>query len=439
MKITYAVEGMHCQSCEVLIEDKIMEFAGVKKVVASTKTGQVVIEYEKKAPKVEELNQMFGQKEYTFTVPARISKQKNRPTATHRAILTALAIFAGFLLLNRLGWSNLVNVNTDSALPAFFVLGVLAGVSTCAALLSGLILSLPDQDEAHWQFYIGRLIAYTVFGALLGAVGQRLQLSLTLGAFLVVGVSGLMILQGLKLLGWQVTTIALPKKLTRGIFNRGPAIMGALTVLLPCGFTITAEGLALITGQPMRSAGMMGLFAFGTLPGLMLARISLAKLGGQVAGVLIILFALFNVNSQFNVLGLPSISNVAAKNQIGQTAQNGKVQVIKMEANNTGYKPNYFKVRVNQPVRWEITDTGTSGCTNAIIARNLFAGQVALTPGETSVKEFTPTKTGQFRFSCWMGMVTGIIEVVETNQVTSVTAEETAQIPAGGGCGCGQR
>jgi len=90
-------------------------------------------------------------------------------------------------------------------------------------------------------------------------------------------------------------------------------------------------------------------------------------------------------------------------------------------------------------VRWEITDTGTSGCTNAIIARNLFAGQVALTPGETSVKEFTPTKTGQFRFSCWMGMVTGIIEVVETNQVTSVTAEETAQIPAGGGCGCGQK
>jgi plastocyanin domain-containing protein len=84
-----------------------------------------------------------------------------------------------------------------------------------------------------------------------------------------------------------------------------------------------------------------------------------------------------------------------------------------MEASASGYKPNYFKVRARVPVRWEITDSGTSGCTNAIISKDLFDGEIKLTPGQTSVKEFTPTKPGKYKFSCWMGMLSGMIEVVD--------------------------
>ncbi len=68
-------------------------------------------------------------------------------------------------------------------------------------------------------------------------------------------------------------------------------------------------------------------------------------------------------------------------------------------------------VKAGVPVRWEIQDTGTSGCTNAVISRNLFDGEIALTPGQTSIKEFTPAKAGKYRFSCWMGMISGTIEV----------------------------
>ncbi|KKP72257.1 MAG: hypothetical protein UR65_C0018G0007 [Candidatus Moranbacteria bacterium GW2011_GWE2_35_164] len=51
-------------------------------------------------------------------------------------------------------------------------------------------------------------------------------------------------------------------------------------------------------------------------------------------------------------------------------------------------------------------------CTNAIIAKSLFEGEIALTVGKTSIQEFTPKKAGKYKFSCWMGMVTGTIEVV---------------------------
>ena len=84
-----------------------------------------------------------------------------------------------------------------------------------------------------------------------------------------------------------------------------------------------------------------------------------------------------------------------------------------MDASSRGYSPNYFKVRVGIPVRWEITDKGTSGCTNAIISKSLFEGEILLTPGQTSIKEFTPEKPGKYKFSCWMGMVSGTIEVVD--------------------------
>jgi plastocyanin domain-containing protein len=85
-----------------------------------------------------------------------------------------------------------------------------------------------------------------------------------------------------------------------------------------------------------------------------------------------------------------------------------------MDASSTGYTPNTFTIKAGQPTRMEITDKGTSGCTNAVIARSLFDGVINLVPGTTSTKEFTaPTTLGRYRFSCWMGMISGTIEVVE--------------------------
>ena len=139
----------------------------------------------------------------------------------------------------------------------------------------------------------------------------------------------------------------------------------------------------------------------------------------KVAGFLVLFFALYNINSQFNVLGISNFIDVG--NKIVQPADgkeegfapivDGK-QILKMEASSLGYKPNYFKIKAGIPVRWEITDTGTNGCTSAVISRSLFDGPINLTPGKTSIREFTATKAGKYKFSCWMGMVSGVIEVI---------------------------
>ncbi len=195
-------------------------------------------------------------------------------------------------------------------------------------------------------------------------------------------------------------------------------IVGMLTVLLPCGFTITTEGLAVASGDPIRGGLMMGAFAMGTLPILLVIGLSSGKLLEKshwsdlflkTAGILVIALAIYNVNNQMNVLGTypPTLRRSDVLKDVTT-----ELQTIRMEVNSRGYEPNYFQVKAGGKIRWEITDTGTSGCTNAIIARQLFAGEIRLTPGETSIKEFTIEKPGSYRFSCWMGMATGIIEAI---------------------------
>jgi plastocyanin len=198
---------------------------------------------------------------------------------------------------------------------------------------------------------------------------------------------------------------------------------------------------------------IMLFFALGTTLPLMAIGFSSVKFSARphlagtflkVAGVVVLFFALFNINAQLNVLGAPSLNNLSfnsngpIQNSSAQTVDNdlpplvnGK-QVIKMNASSNGYTPNYFKVKAGVPVRWEINDTGTSGCTNAIISRSLFDGQIDLTPGQVSVKEFTPEKAGKYKFSCWMGMISGTIEVVDQNGSAGASANINANpAPAG--------
>jgi len=286
----------------------------------------------------------------------------------------------------------------------------------------------------------------------------------------------LMILLALQMLGvrfLQHLRFAAPKRMTRFIADENhfkgrymPFALGALTFFLPCGFAITAQGFALLSGQPLQGGLIMLMFALGTLPMLLIIAFSSVKFLEKprtaatflkVAGVLVLFLAIFNINNQLVVLNAPNLGDLlgptrtatrnvepsasaktpAAAGQTTAPAVPAGKQVIRMEASAAGYSPDSFTVKAGQPVVWEVKDTGTSGCTNAVISSGLFDGQISLTPGTTSTKEFTPTKPGRYRFSCWMGMVTGVIEVVDPKTTTGAGNKKSttpkAAAPAAGG------
>ncbi len=493
----YFVQGMHCASCELIVEKKLLAEKGIKAVEASVGKGRVVIEYEGGCPPPEKLNKLFAKDGYIFS-NKKIKEKDEQPFISTKAGRLAvnrqkfndfliiagasLMLIIGFAVLSKSGLAALISVNAKSALPMFLVLGLLAGLSTCAALVGGIILSMSKQwsefyaaDEKtlkrlqpHLLFNLGRLISYGLFGALLGAIGGALKLSPAFSTILIFAVSVMMIFLALQMLGvkhFQRFQIATPKFITRYVADEKkfsgrymPMLMGALTFFLPCGFTITAQGLALASGSMAQGGLIMLFFAFGTLPMLLAIGLSSVKFSQKphlanrflkVAGVLVLFFAIFNINAQLNVLGWSSLDDVNLKTSKAVESPDSDLppivdgkQILKMDAMSSGYQPNKLKVRAGVPVRWEITDKGTSGCTNAIISRGLFEREIALTPGKTSIKEFTPQKAGTYKFSCWMGMISGTIEVVDAKKGgLSPPLGNNEIIPSGakgcGGGGCG--
>lgn len=495
---TYKVEGMHCASCEILIEKKLLGIQNIKSVDASTGKGEVVIEYSGDRPNPERLSKLFREENYQFDdlsskAKTKVKEEKGDPKRANPTLVAfniAIFVVIAFLLLQKIGIADFLSVSSKSSFMTFIGFGLLAGLSSCAALVGGIILSMSKQWNSlysqeqttaqklqpHIMFNAGRVVSYAVLGGVLGIIGSKLQISPQFTGYLVIGISLLMIALGLQMLGvkaFRKFQIAAPKFATRYIANEKnfqgkqmPFIMGALTFFLPCGFTITAQSLALLSGNAFQGGLIMGAFALGTVPSLLFIGLSsvkfnskphLAERFAKVAGFLVLFFALFNMSNQMNVLGFSGLSSIFTSSQTADARElpqiiDGK-QVIQMTAYGSKDSPNYFKVRVGVPVRWEITaDKTAGGCNGSIISNSLFSGSVDLIPGQVSVKEFTPQKTGKFRFSCQMGMISGTIEVVnaDTAQGSGVqtanaaTQNNTPSQPngstcggGGGGCGCG--
>ena len=457
-KHTYKVGGMHCAACEILIEKKLLDLPNIKSVDASMGNGEVVVRYEGDRPNPGKLNEIFKQENYKFsdsdTPKGNLKEVSGEEKANPMLVAFNIAIFIviAFLILGKLGITNILSLSSTSSLFAFFGFGLLAGVSSCAALVGGIILSMSKQWQnlyageqstvkklqPHIMFNTGRVVSYFVFGGILGMIGSKLQISLQFTSFLIIVISFLMMALGLQMLGvkaFRKFQISMPKAATRTIANENnfqgkymPFIMGALTFFLPCGFTITAQGLALLSGNPLYGALIMGSFALGTVPMLLFIGLSSVKffskphsaeIFSKVAGFLVVFFALFNISNQAAVLGFTGVNLNQGQTQTSGDDQDGLPpivdgkQVIKMTASGSADSPNYLKVKAGIPVRWEITATNSLGCNGAIISNNLFSGEVDLIPGQVVVKEFTPQSPGIYGFSCTMGMIRGKIEVIK--------------------------
>ena len=100
----YFVRGMHCASCEVLIEKKLLELKEIKSAEASVAKEQVLIEYENGKPAIEKLNEIFKESGYVFSEkPTQIKGIQEETGKKEPFIIIASALFLVgiFLFLNR--------------------------------------------------------------------------------------------------------------------------------------------------------------------------------------------------------------------------------------------------------------------------------------------------------------------------------------------------
>ncbi len=321
---------MHCNACVLLIESELNNYPGVVHAQVSLNTNSIEVMGDFGEKTDSEILRMLSvpivDNGYTLSLEKHVKDKKWSDFKI--AVPIALGFAVLFVFLQKMGIVNLVGGGTVTY-GTTFLIGIIASLSTCMAVVGGLLLSMSatfakegDKIKPQMMFHIGRIASFFILGGVIGALGSEFTLNttatFTLGA--VIGV--VMLILGINLLDvfpWakklQPTMPKFIAKHAHGVskFNHTltPALVGVATFFLPCGFTQSMQLYTLTTGSFLEGGLTMLVFALGTLP--VLALISFSSFSIQsssksgiffkTAGLMVIMFALFNLINSLVVIG----------------------------------------------------------------------------------------------------------------------------------------
>lgn len=443
-KIILPVKGMHCRACELLLEEQLGQVAGVEGVRVSQRRGTAEITVGPATPDGAALAAAVHASGYEVGVAESLPWVSRSGEVYEDFGFAALGLLLLAFLVVKLGLLNWPVAPSEINLPLAFVVGLVAGVSSCAAMLSGLVMGLaarhaeahPDMGawgklRPHLFFNGGRVAGFALFGFLLGAIGEVFRLSLSANGLLTALVGGLMVALGLSLTSLfprlQNRLLTWPSALARRLGVKpgvsaytdwSAAAAGAATFFIPCGFTQAMQIYAVSTGSPWAGGLFLAVFALGTTPPLFgmaglasVAKGALARRLFAATGLLLLVFGAFNVSRGVSLAWAGFQPAVKVDLRQAQMEREQPVQEIRMTQRADGYFPSEFTVKRNVPVRWVIDSLNEFTCASSIVVPQLGLNK-QLHRGE-NVIEFTPTEDLDIGFSCAMGMFNGKITVVD--------------------------
>src|SRR3989304_2024375 len=215
---------------------------------------------------------------------------------------------------------------------AAFVVG-LVGSLHCIGMCGPIAIALPVPDSNNLSFFtgrilynLGRVVTYSLLGAVLGLVGSKIALagaqqvvSIVLGVVIIIAV---LLPQKYKNYFAQhpvIQKLAQPLKSNIGVlFQKGTFsamfLIGILNGFLPCGLVYVALAGAIASGDAISGAAVMILFGLGTVPAMFVASVfgKFINIGirtkiRKAVPVLAILLAVIFIMRGMN-LGIPYLS-----------------------------------------------------------------------------------------------------------------------------------
>lgn len=327
----FHVHGMHCKACALVTEHTLNEFAFVDKakVNAHEKSVSVSGDFGDKTKEeiAKELSRALSAKGYSLSTEKETIEKKWEEfwIAGPLAVLFVLL----FVLLQKIGIVNFIDAKEMTYGTAFFI-GIVASVSSCMAVVGGLVLSMSatfdkegDRIKPQLLFHASRIISFFLLGGMIGAIGSAFQLNAFGSFFLSLLVGIVMLIMGINLLdvfhGAKRFQIAMPKAISKHALKASnmahtvtPLLVGVATFFLPCGFTQAMQVYALSTGDFLKGGLTMFAFALGTFPAL--AVLSFSGVGVaqgkqkgiffKTAGIIVIAFAFLNIINSLAVIGI---------------------------------------------------------------------------------------------------------------------------------------
>ncbi|OGM25092.1 hypothetical protein A3D01_03500 [Candidatus Woesebacteria bacterium RIFCSPHIGHO2_02_FULL_39_13] len=324
-----------------------------------------------------------------------------------------------------------------------FITGLTTGGVSCFAIQGGLLASSlsnqqkDNQKNAVIVFLSSKLVAYSILGIILGALGSTLVISpkiqglmqIFAGLFMLATVGKLLNIHPL----FRYFTLTPPKAIFRivrsksldsGLFSS--STLGFLTVLIPCGVTQAMILLSVASGSALYGGLILAAFVIGTSPvffalgiasGEILKRNSLKYL----AALAIFILGVISINTGQILRGsvhtlqnyyAAATGNLYSKNSklVAGVSASGK-QEVEIKVTSGGYQSNIQTLKAGVPVSLTLVSQNVSSCARSFTIPEYNISKVLPQTGVSTV-EFTPTKRGRLTYTCSMGMYTGYFEVI---------------------------
>ncbi|MFA7284816.1 MAG: sulfite exporter TauE/SafE family protein [Candidatus Absconditabacterales bacterium] len=380
MKQTLHINGMHCKSCEMLIKNAVNDIDHCIVQSLSHKTGVLIVECP--AEQLGAIESAINEAGYTIG-----QEQKQPRTADQRFEKIAWLLLAAVLLY------VLFQINVNALIPQYdtlgfgvaLVIGLVASVSTCLAVTGGIVIGYAESVQTQHnlmtqlKFHLGRIVAFVVGGGLLGLLGSQFAGSVRFNAIFSVLVGVVLLYLGLQLLG-IVPNITkwgfhLPSGLSQTIFDlknpRYAPIVGALTFLLPCGFTQSMQLYALQSGDALQGAMIMGAFALGTLPvllgvglGTKYIKDKLTWINPLIASLLVV----FGSYTVYNGFALTQALTDTGADQTTATTNNLETETVQVGHDGLQFVPSIINLAAGK--NYKIVTTPSSdgrGCNTQVV------------------------------------------------------------------------
>ncbi|MDR1101585.1 MAG: sulfite exporter TauE/SafE family protein [Clostridiales bacterium] len=358
-------------------------------------------------------------------------------TKTKRTIGLLLIIAALYIILQYFGILNLLVpsqlADSNMGYGMLFVIGLITSVH-CAAMCGGINISQSLKSNggssvrAAFLYNLGRVIAYTVVGFIVGALGAVITFSNAMQGVLKLAAGVFMVIMGVNMLGifpfLRRLNPHMPKIFANKVYdakekNNSPLYVGLLNGLMPCGPLQAMQIYALSTGNAFAGAFSMFLFSLGTVP-LMFGLGAFAGAMGKkfahsvmtVGAVLVVVLGLSMFSQGWTLSGFTNTNTLHTPKASNQdvTIENG-VQIVHSTLSSGRYPS--ITVYEGVPVKWIIDAPKGSinGCNKSMTIKE-YGITYTFKTGENII-EFMPTRTGKFTYSCWMGMIKANITVVK--------------------------
>ncbi len=281
-------------------------------------------------------------------------------------------------------------------------------------------------------FLVAKLLAYTILGALLGILGSALRLTSAVQAAMLIVAGLFMVATALNMLNvhpvFRYAAIQPPRFITRAMRNRAksqdafaPAVLGLMTIFIPCGTTQAMEVLAISLANPLQGALVMFLFVLGTSPTFFVLGFLATQLRGRIqaafaviAALLVLITGLLAMDNGLNLLDAPFaprriIASLLGPAPVGSEAvMVDGVQQLTLSATNDGYTPTVLAAASGAPIRLWLETNETFGCSRAFLIPSLGVQEILPETGRVPI-DIPAQQPGQLRFTCAMGMYTGVI------------------------------